>query len=154
MTLTQATKRAWCQAPPRPRSPPHEDPVPIVVRLVRAGIVLEGVDRPDADRPDRAPIEIAEVDDQVGRHAVDDAVDLLGAVCLGADVPALRIRDRGDLFGDLASHMAAEEVPGVLLANRPVTRVDASLRDIAPTVLAEFSIPVPDEMKGRPFLGH
>ena len=50
--------------------------------------------------------------------------------------------------------MAAEEVPGVLLTNRAITRVDVSLRDIAPTVLAEFSIPVPDEMKGRPFLGH
>ncbi len=49
--------------------------------------------------------------------------------------------------------MAAEEVPGVLLTNRAITRVDTSLRDIAPTVLAEFAISVPDEMKGRPFLG-
>ncbi len=49
--------------------------------------------------------------------------------------------------------MAAEEVPGVLLRNRAITRGDTSLRDIAPTVLAEFSIPVPDEMNGHPFLG-
>jgi predicted AlkP superfamily phosphohydrolase/phosphomutase len=50
--------------------------------------------------------------------------------------------------------MAAEEVPGVLLTNRAITRADVSLRDIAPTVLAEFSIAAPEEMKGRPFLGH
>jgi predicted AlkP superfamily phosphohydrolase/phosphomutase len=48
--------------------------------------------------------------------------------------------------------MAAEEVPGVLLTNRAITRADASLQDIAPTVLAEFSISIPQEMKGHPFL--
>jgi len=50
--------------------------------------------------------------------------------------------------------IAAEEVPGVLLTNRAITRADVSLLDMAPTVLAEFSIAAPEEMKGRPFLGH
>jgi predicted AlkP superfamily phosphohydrolase/phosphomutase len=49
--------------------------------------------------------------------------------------------------------IAADAVPGVLLSNRPITRTDVSLRDIAPTVLAEFSIPAPAAMTGRSFLG-
>ncbi|MGH7900043.1 MAG: alkaline phosphatase family protein, partial [Candidatus Binatia bacterium] len=48
--------------------------------------------------------------------------------------------------------IAAEEVPGVLLANRPLVREDVSLLDIAPTVLHEFSIEIPREMAGKPFL--
>jgi len=48
--------------------------------------------------------------------------------------------------------IAADAVPGVLLSNRPITRRDVSLRDIAPTVLAEFSIPIPAAMTGHPFL--
>jgi predicted AlkP superfamily phosphohydrolase/phosphomutase len=50
--------------------------------------------------------------------------------------------------------IAADEVPGVLLANRPITRADVSLVDIAPSVLAEFGVPIPAEMTGKPFLGH
>ena len=48
--------------------------------------------------------------------------------------------------------IAADVVPGVVLSNRPITRSDVSLRDIAPTVLAEFSIPAPAAMTGHPFL--
>lgn len=41
-------------------------------------------------------------------------------------------------------------VPGVLLSNRKV-RVDMpDLTDVAPTILAEFGIPRPEAMKGRP----
>ncbi len=47
--------------------------------------------------------------------------------------------------------MAAEEVPGVLLSNRPIESDAVGLRDVAPTVLAEFGIPAPPEMSGRPF---
>lgn len=47
--------------------------------------------------------------------------------------------------------MAADEVPGVLLSNRPIESATAGLQDVAPTVLSEFGIPVPAEMRGTPF---
>ncbi len=47
--------------------------------------------------------------------------------------------------------MATEEVPGVLLANRPIEAGPVGLQDVAPTVLVEFGIPVPPEMSGKPF---
>jgi predicted AlkP superfamily phosphohydrolase/phosphomutase len=47
--------------------------------------------------------------------------------------------------------MAADEVPGVLLSNRPIDAGAVSLQDIAPTVLKEFGVAVPAEMTGRAF---
>jgi predicted AlkP superfamily phosphohydrolase/phosphomutase len=44
--------------------------------------------------------------------------------------------------------MAADEVPGVLLVNRPVRRADPALVDMAPTILTLFGVPVPDDMVG------
>ena len=45
----------------------HEEPVLCMVRVVGAGVVLEGVDTfAAAYRADRAPEEIAEVDDEIG----------------------------------------------------------------------------------------
>lgn len=49
--------------------------------------------------------------------------------------------------------MAAEVVPGVLFANRPIAVEAPSLVDIAPTILAEFGVPVPETMEGRRVLG-
>jgi hypothetical protein len=37
-----------------------------VVRVVRAGVVLEDVDAPRPDEADAAPVEAAEVDEEVG----------------------------------------------------------------------------------------
>lgn len=60
------------------------------------------------------------------------------------------------VFGDndsawSADHcMATEELPGVLFANRPITRPAPSLLDLAPTVLTEFGLPAPPQMTGRP----
>jgi predicted AlkP superfamily phosphohydrolase/phosphomutase len=48
--------------------------------------------------------------------------------------------------------IAADQVPGVLLANREIARADVSLLDVAPTVLAEFGVAPPADMSGRPFL--
>jgi len=48
--------------------------------------------------------------------------------------------------------IAAEEVPGVVLSNRAITRADVSLRDVAPTVLAQYGIAIPAAMTGNPFL--
>lgn len=44
-------------------------------------------------------------------------------------------------------------VPGVLLSSRPVLHEDADLRDLAPTILARFRVPVPPAMKGRDLFG-
>lgn len=40
-------------------------------------------------------------------------------------------------------------VPGVLLCNRRLPAEEADLRDLAPTILSHFGVPVPAEMKGR-----
>ena len=45
--------------------------------------------------------------------------------------------------------IAAEEVPGVLFCNRPISCDDPDLTDLAPTVLKLFGVAVPDEMTGR-----
>ncbi|MBI5118200.1 alkaline phosphatase family protein [Candidatus Poribacteria bacterium] len=46
--------------------------------------------------------------------------------------------------------IAAELVPGVLLSNRKVRIADPVLRDLTPTILAEFGIEPPRQMTGRP----
>lgn len=48
--------------------------------------------------------------------------------------------------------MAADQVPGVLLSNRPLVDRPVTLEDVAPTVLSEFGIEIPKELKGRSFL--
>jgi len=48
--------------------------------------------------------------------------------------------------------IAADWVPGVILSNRKVVPPNPSLLDIAPTVLAEFGITKPDDMKGSSLL--
>ncbi len=63
-------------------------------------------------------------------------------------VPAALIDDNHKKWsGDHC--MAAEEVPGVLLSNRPIASRPLGLQDMAPTVLGEFGIPVPKQMVGR-----
>jgi predicted AlkP superfamily phosphohydrolase/phosphomutase len=49
--------------------------------------------------------------------------------------------------------IAADWVPGIILSNRKVVATKPSLLDIAPTVLAEFGITKPDDMKGSGLLG-
>ena len=45
--------------------------------------------------------------------------------------------------------IATDLVPGILLANRPIRAGKPSLLDIAPTVLAEYGVPIPEAMEGR-----
>lgn len=52
------------------------------------------------------------------------------------------------LENDHANHAAW----GVLLCNRPLTRTDVSLYDVAPTILSQFGVTVPTELRGTPFL--
>lgn len=44
--------------------------------------------------------------------------------------------------------IAASEVPGIIMANRPILRQDPALVDMAPTILNLFHLPVPAEMVG------
>jgi predicted AlkP superfamily phosphohydrolase/phosphomutase len=41
-------------------------------------------------------------------------------------------------------------VPAVLLANRPITKKSPALVDVTATILAEFGIPIPAQMTGKP----
>ena len=43
-----------------------------------------------------------------------------------------------------------EEVPGIIISNRKMTKADPALIDIAPTVLKLFGLPIPAEMDGKP----
>ncbi len=45
--------------------------------------------------------------------------------------------------------IAADEVPGILMANRPILREDPALVDMAPTILRLFGIAPPAEMVGQ-----
>ncbi|MEX0610886.1 MAG: alkaline phosphatase family protein [Pirellulales bacterium] len=45
--------------------------------------------------------------------------------------------------------IAAELVPGILLTNRKIAVDEPTIRDIAPTILAAFDIPLPAEMTGQ-----
>jgi len=41
-------------------------------------------------------------------------------------------------------------IPGIILSNKRMKYRQPALYDIAPTILAEFGIPLPKEMVGRP----
>jgi predicted AlkP superfamily phosphohydrolase/phosphomutase len=52
-----------------------------------------------------------------------------------------------------ADHCAdVSEVPGVVFCNRPIKAAAPALIDIAPTVLAQFGIKIPESMEGRNIL--
>jgi predicted AlkP superfamily phosphohydrolase/phosphomutase len=106
-------------------------------------------------------------DPQSGRPAVSDvharseptasAPDLIvgynaGYRCswqsaLGA-VPAETIVDNNDAW--IGDHcIEARQVPGVLLANRPVRLADPQLADLPVTILGEFEVERPAQMQGR-----
>jgi predicted AlkP superfamily phosphohydrolase/phosphomutase len=48
--------------------------------------------------------------------------------------------------------MATEELPGVVFANRAIGHENPSLIDMAPTILSEFGVRVPEHMRGRSIL--
>jgi predicted AlkP superfamily phosphohydrolase/phosphomutase len=66
-------------------------------------------------------------------------------------VPATVFEDNLDAWsGDHC--MDSRQVPGVLLSNRPIVLDAPALTDVAPTLLALYGLPQPQEMKGRPFV--
>jgi predicted AlkP superfamily phosphohydrolase/phosphomutase len=67
--------------------------------------------------------------------------------CLGELTPDVLLDNPSAWSAD---HCAdALEVPGVLCCNRPIRSADPSLIDLAPSILEEFSVPVPATMTGR-----
>lgn len=64
------------------------------------------------------------------------------------------------LFGDnlkawSGDHcMAVDLVPGILLANKKITMQKPALIDLAPSILAEFDIPTPEDMDGGSFFSN
>ncbi|MFQ5667420.1 MAG: alkaline phosphatase family protein [Candidatus Binatia bacterium] len=67
------------------------------------------------------------------------------------ELPATLIEDNKKKWsGDHC--MAADQVPGILLSNRPVASASVALQDLAPTILGEFGITAPNEMVGKSFL--
>src|SRR5487761_1562174 len=62
-----------------------------VVAVIGAGIVLEGVDRAVSDAAHGTPEEIAEIDDQIGSHAVDFMIDFFRLEDFRPDIDAVGI---------------------------------------------------------------
>jgi predicted AlkP superfamily phosphohydrolase/phosphomutase len=70
---------------------------------------------------------------------------------LGAVPPQVLEDNAEEWRGDHC--IAAERVPGVLITNRKVRRPDPRLADLTVTLLGEFGVPPPPQMRGRPLLG-
>ena len=63
-------------------------------------------------------------------------------------VPAETIEHNRDAW--IGDHcVAARHVPGVLLVNRPVRAADPQLADLPVTILNEFGMARPADMRGR-----
>lgn len=69
---------------------------------------------------------------------------------LGRFGPSSLEDNRGVWSGDHL--MAAEEVPGVILANRPLREGELRLEDVPATILDVFGVSRPDAMRGRSVL--
>jgi predicted AlkP superfamily phosphohydrolase/phosphomutase len=70
-----------------------------------------------------------------------------GATVLGKIPPAILEDNRKQWIGDHS--MAAELVPGLVLANRKIVLPQPALQDLTATLLAEFNIPKLPAMTGR-----
>lgn len=67
--------------------------------------------------------------------------------CLGDLTPEVLL---DNLSAWAADHCAdALEVPGILCSNKPFTKADPSLIDVAPSILGEFGLKTPTTMTGR-----
>ena len=67
------------------------------------------------------------------------------------EIPPQVIEDNMDRWS--GTHcISPNVVPGIFITNRPTLRDDPALWDVAPTILAQFGIETPAEMRGRPLL--
>ncbi len=120
---------------------------------------LEAVRDPDVGAPAIKRVYLA-TETYTGPR-VADAPDLVigyhrgwrgsNASALGGVGPVVFDDNTSKWSGDHC--MAHDEVPGVLLVNRPLTRDHPDLRDLAPTILARFGVAPLPEMAGRDLLG-
>ena len=75
-----------------------------MVGVVGARVVLEGVNAVQADGPHRAPGQVPQVHDQVGRDVVHLAVDLLGLAHHRAHASALVVGQGGQFGRQFLAH--------------------------------------------------
>ena len=121
------------------------DPVsgkPVVKEVYRADKIYAGPYANPLASPDGGPP--ATPDLLVGYHRGYRAS---WATTLG-DIPEKVIEDNDSAWS--ADHcVAADEVPGVIFSNKPIVKDAPSLIDVAPTILEEFGLAVPDSMTGK-----
>jgi len=115
------------------------------VRDVDGGSVVDRVDvaedlYPNAD-PSIAPDLIVGYSD--GYRASWETV--LGSM------PSELLVDNMDRWS--GTHLiSADLIPGMLICNREITVAEPTISDVGPTILSEFSVPLPAEMTGRSLL--
>lgn len=68
--------------------------------------------------------------------------------CLGGISSGGVIEDNPETWSGDHCSFAPEHVPGMLFANRPITKPDPSIYDFAPTILEYFGLQPPPEMEG------
>src|SRR5918911_2673882 len=75
--------------------------MPVVICLVGTGVVLKGIDASGADASDRAPVQIPEVDDEIGGDTVHRPIQLLWAKSARPKITSMWVADRRDLVDQL-----------------------------------------------------
>jgi predicted AlkP superfamily phosphohydrolase/phosphomutase len=114
--------------------------------------------------PEGGAVAVQRVSDPRAEGAgpwLDDAPDLIVGYARGwrASWDGARGVSAGPVFEDNTRRWSGDhcidpsEVPGVLVANRPLAVAGARIIDIAPTVLALFGVPPPAWMEGRSLEG-
>jgi hypothetical protein len=84
--------------------------VPVVICLIGARVVIEGIYTAQADAAHGPPVEVAEIDDQVGRHAIDGAVQFLRPIRPGAKITPLGVGDGGDALDEVVEVTSADSL--------------------------------------------
>ncbi|MHC4265731.1 MAG: alkaline phosphatase family protein [Planctomycetota bacterium] len=69
------------------------------------------------------------------------------STCLGNTTKEVLMNNNSAWSADHCADVS--EVPGVVFSNRPINATAPALIDIAPTVLAEFGLKIPENMEGR-----
>jgi len=123
--------------------------------LAEISTKLLAVRDPKGDRPVVAAVYRSDEVYQ-GPHAAEAPDLIVGyhrnyraswSTTLGSSIADELVTDNDSAWS--ADHcIAAEEVPGVVFSNKPITRSAPSLIDIAPTILAAYGLEKPEEMKG------
>src|SRR5262249_11691541 len=119
----------------------------LAVRDVDGSQVIEVVYDVAKDYPDADPMIAPDLLIGYARNYRGGWSTLLGG-CSEAEIEDNLDRWSGDHC--IAAHL----VPGILLANKPITVDNPDLRDLAPTILDLFGLDIPQELKGRRIISH